>query len=122
MKRNGMTFNYYVNEDKRTIVCTITNCERSLIEKVRKRMGSHFGDYFRFRGDRSYIADKFVGKAKCNPLDTWDEQTGMDIARERALRKFNRAFNRELTDVIVRLEDLVPELDSLYKDEFYDED
>lgn len=32
----------------------------------------------------------FVGKAKCNPNDEWDEELGKKIARERAYRKIGR--------------------------------
>lgn len=110
-----MKITYYVNESKRTVVAVITNTEEALINKIRKSLKGGLNEFFAFKGYRSYMPDKFVGKAKCAPEDTWDEVYGKQLARERALEKYSRNFNRELADVHARAEELLDIVQDMYE-------
>ena len=67
---------YFVNEEKRTVVAKIT-------------------DYV--------VGDEYVtvtGKSKCHPDDEWDVKKGTKLARIRAIKKFNASKMRMLNDMI----------------------
>lgn len=106
----------YVNEEKRTCVVVISDCEGDVIRKIRKVFRAHFNEDFMFRGNSSFIAEKFIGKAKCAPEDTFDAAVGLELARERAFEKYNAAYDREVDRVVERLEDAVSAVAELYKD------
>ena len=50
------------------------------------------------------IPDTFIGKAKLNVAqgDTWNEETGSQLARERCLSKYHKAFDSRIA---IALED-----------------
>lgn len=67
---------YFVNEEKRTVVAKITDV---------------------------VIGDAYVtvtGKSKCHPEDEWDVKKGTKLARIRAIKKFNSSKMRVLNNMI----------------------
>ncbi len=81
---------YYVDEDKKTVVCVIETCneiERRLnkYELPHDYMGEVFPDVRRY-----------VGKAKCCPEDKWDESYGRKLAEYRAMMKRTKDVNNEV--------------------------
>jgi hypothetical protein len=60
---------YYVNPEKKTVVCVITIQD------------DYFGEIHRFEG-----------KAKCSPEDVFDENVGREIAQNRAFIKMKTHF------------------------------
>lgn len=85
------TTEYYVNKDKRVIVCVIKNSTYNALDFVSKS-GLHFS-----MREENYIRlmpTRFVGRAKCAPEDTFDEHTGKLIAFDRAKEKYDLSFIR----------------------------
>lgn len=111
-----MEIRYFVNAEKRTVVAVIVNAENDFQRKVRRRVDSRFADDFYFRGNRSFMPDKIVGKAKCAPEDVFDEMTGIQIARERALEKYDRIFNRELDFLLTKIYEMADSIKEFRKD------
>lgn len=104
-----------VNEAKRTCAVILTNCEADAIRKMRKATRQFNEDFF-IRGERSFIEDKYVGIAKCAPEDVFDAEVGLTLARDRAYKQYNRAFDNEIARVIDKMEDAIGRLEACYKD------
>ena len=85
MRQHGMEYEieYFVNEEKKVVVCKISNCMASLQCDMCKLGWPHHPDLF--------INDTFVGKARCSEDDTFDVETGKYIAYKRAVAKLNTA-------------------------------
>lgn len=79
---------YYVNEEKKIVVCKISDCSGALICDM-----CHKGWP---PTDEMIINDSFVGKAKCSSEDTFDVERGKRIARIRAYAKLARAKQKKL--------------------------
>ena len=80
--------NYYVNEEKQTVVCKLENCFNAVIcNMCHKGWPGH---------DALLINDTFIGKAKCAPEDTFDVLKGKQIAYNRAVTKFYNAKKKAL--------------------------
>jgi len=79
---------YYVNEAKRTVVCVISL-------------------------DGEYEIENFIGKAKCSPEDSWDEEKGKEIARLRAMIKVKSWVRKNKLDTIERIDWRIDQLQKL---------
>ena len=77
---------YYVNNDKRTVVCVLTCGEFSAMEFIEN--GGDFAPFVR----KAIMPTKFIGKAKCAPGDTFDENVGKTLAFTRAKTKFDKSL------------------------------
>lgn len=73
-----MTRDYYVNEEKKTVVCV-----------MRELYQDDFGEYF----------IKVVGKAKCCDKDVFNVKTGKSIAAHRAKIKLQKKKDKRLKDI-----------------------
>ena len=51
-----------------------------------------------------FMDDFYFGKAKLHPSDCWDEDYGMELAKERALNKYHKARARKLSEWINKFE------------------
>ena len=105
---------FYVNEDKRTVVCVIPYTGSMLIDFI----WEHFdwGDISMCDSISSIRKDlimprSFVGRAKCAAEDEWDEELGRKIAFSRAKDKCYKSFfkraNRFIQVVDARLGDMI---------------
>jgi hypothetical protein len=81
---------YFVNEEKRTVVCKLSGCFSALNCDI---------------CDRDYpphpaleIDNEFTGKAQCSPEDDFDIAVGKRIAYKRAVAKMIRAKRRALLE------------------------
>ena len=85
---------YFIDKEKRTIVCKITGCAniaRTRLNKLAPHF-DHYGDDY----ENFLIPNEFVGVAKCAPEDEWNEEFGMKLALNRAKRKRGIAINHAL--------------------------
>lgn len=83
---------YFIDEEKKVVVCKLTNCAGSLIcDMCHKDWPAH---------PAMEIADEFVGKAKLHPDDTFDIEKGKKIALRRATAKLAKAKARALQDFL----------------------
>lgn len=69
--------------------------------------------------EENTIRNKFVGVAKCHEEDSFDETTGMDIARRRMLIKYNKEKLAIVQAHIDRIEEILDKLED-YEDKIYD--
>lgn len=79
---------YYINEEKRTIVCVIT-----ATNDIFRRLAKY--------GLEDYYCDKkntyiYKGVAKCAPEDTWNVEYGKKLAEYRAACARKSHVNKEL--------------------------
>lgn len=75
--KSGIT--YYIDEEKRTVVCKLRGAMFDVIDNLLSRC-----NYVDFENDYT-MKDCYVGKAKCSPEDKWDKNAGKRIALCRAL-------------------------------------
>lgn len=110
IKRSDCKF--YINEDKRTIVCVIPDTKYLLDEFIRANNEFMYDNYIEW--ETLEMPHSFSGKAVCSVDDEWDEELGKTIAYARARRKlynsfFRRAnnyvniFDRQINDMISNL-------------------
>lgn len=78
---------YYVNPEKKTVVCVIT-----IQDDI-------FGDLLRFEG-----------KAKCSPEDAFDENIGRQIAQNRAFIKMKVHFLNQKRSARLAIADRIKDL------------
>lgn len=89
---------YYVNEEKRTVVCVLTSSEFDVLNYI----GKNHTCYFPMDEVKYIMPRKYVGIAKCSPEDTFDEHIGSVVAFDRAKFKYDKTFistmNRFMVD------------------------
>ena len=92
---------YYVNEEKRTIVCTIECSEWDAFDYLEKS-----DIVISVSGPRNTLykygkmPSKFVGIAKCAPGDKFDEHIGRLLAFNRAKGKYDHAFETRVVYLV----------------------
>lgn len=79
---------YFVDTEKKVVVCKLINCSNALICDMCHRGWPGYSNLL--------IEDTFIGKAKCSPEDTFDENIGKQIAHKRAVAKMFAAKERTL--------------------------
>lgn len=78
---------YYINKEKRTVVCKKTGCEFDIVNLIENISGCYTIPPEMSVKD-VLLNSTYTGIAKCNPEDKWDEEKGMEIARKRMLLKY----------------------------------
>lgn len=107
---------FYVDEEKRTVICVIPKTRDMLIDFIQDHFDFRDVDlshstYFRSMNDKLAMPNSFIGKAVCAAEDEWNEETGRMIAFSRAkdkcyksffkrANKFVQAIDRRLGDAI----------------------
>lgn len=107
---------FYVDEEKRTVICVIPRTRDMLIDFIQDHFDFRDVDlshstYFRSMNDKLAMPNSFIGKAVCAAEDEWNEETGRMIAFSRAkdkcyksffkrANKFVQAIDRRLGDAI----------------------
>lgn len=87
---------FFVNEEKRTVVCKIPDTEEKLLDFIEENFNFkdfHYDWALTGKGlNKMSLPRSFIGKAVCSEEDEWDEETGKMIAYSRAKDKFYKAF------------------------------
>ena len=84
----GFIEEYYVNENKKVVVCKLQYCENELIcDLCKKGWPGH---------EALLIQDTFIGKATCSDEDVFDVEKGKKIAFKRAYAKLTNAKKKTL--------------------------
>lgn len=89
--KSGIT--YYIDEEKRTVVCKLRGAMFDVIDNLLSRC-----NYVDFENDYT-MKDCYVGKAKCSPEDKWDKNTGKRIALCRALVAYYKDKDKMFMEV-----------------------
>lgn len=110
---------FVVDEDKRTIVCYITNTRdmfRDFVSDFHWALYSYMLDYSEKKEPFTLMPNRFVGVATCSPDDTWNEEFGKRLAFDRMKEKLHRSFfkraNWFVNEVDFTLNSLVTELNN----------
>ena len=113
IKRSDCKF--YINEDKRTIVCVIPDTKYLLDEFIKANNEFMYDNYIAW--ETLEMPHSFSGKAVCSDEDEWDEELGKTIAYARARRKmYNSFFRRANTYVNMfdkQINDMISNLNAL---------
>ena len=99
---------FYVNEDKRTIVCVIPNTKYMLEDFAKEHFKWNDFD-FDFGIDYDYmkslyLPNSFKGKAICAENDEWNEELGRMLAYSRAKDKCYKSFFKRANKLIQTLD------------------
>ena len=116
MNKNEV-YDYYVDEDKRTVVAVLTVPRTCVMEELCNVVNKGCGTHFIFEGvnfhDNMLVAGSYTGKAICHPGDEWDVKEGMRIAKLKAIRAYlndrdvlTKRLVRVFGDVADRVEDM----------------
>ena len=98
---------YYVNKEKKVVVAKMTGCSNGLACDMCRKGYPQIPAF--------EIANAFIGKAKCSPDDTFDEETGKKIAFKRAYKKYVMAKKKAVAAFLAENNKLVDELNDTVK-------
>lgn len=107
-----MEMKYYINKEKRVVVCVGDNCEDDAMIKVTKRDGNLAiaARYLMDRhGKKVWMKNRFVGKAYCSEDDEWDEEIGKSLAKERMMNAYVLAKAKKMREIADTLYDAAAE-------------
>ena len=97
---------FKVDKENRTVTCIMTTKEDFLSRIIRYGFAEEFGrlplDLNDLREDDLDVR-KYVGVAKCNPADEWDEEYGKQLAEYRAACKRKSDINQRIEDFCYRM-------------------
>lgn len=97
---------FYVNEEKRVVVCVINTTEDKLADDIWSI--THTFNPYDF--PCLEMKNRFVGRATCSPDDEWNTETGKLLAYKRAKHNFYTSYFKHLNKFVNAIED---ELDSI---------
>lgn len=86
-----MCIDYYINPEKRTVVCKISDVEHGVMEDLAR---NGYAPATPCVYECSLLKDSFTGKAKCSDTDVFDEEKGKRIAYKRAMVKYNKSRSK----------------------------
>ena len=96
-----MAIKYYTNPDKKQVHAVLKGCEFDAINKIDKFMCNN---NWCLTSNNYLMPNEFRAVAKCHPDDNFDETRGKDIAKERLMKKYYKAFDARIdkfrTDLI----------------------
>lgn len=104
---------YYVNEEKKTVICVAEDCEYDLLEELCPKFSSFslndkhiVSQSISSEAVDLFIDNKFTGKAKCDDSDIFDIEKGKTIARNKMRMKYNLAKLKKLISLRNSLDDI----------------
>lgn len=95
---------YFVNEEKKIVVCKFTHCRCALNHDMRVKGYPCHEDF--------EIDDVIIGKAKCSEEDTFDVEIGKKIAYKRAYAKMVEKKSKALAKFVERTNKSVADLNA----------
>ena len=91
---------YVVDKENKIVVCVLENCTNIPVIRLKKYLGRTFKLK---NADKYTIHESYRGIAHCAPDDTFDVETGKQLALKRAKMKrakaINNAINRFILDI-----------------------
>lgn len=103
---------FYVNEEKRTVVCVIPDTEDEVKEFIWSSLSDINGiNLYRTvsykLNEKLTLPNSFIGKAVCAPEDEWNEEVGRKLAFARAKNKLYTSFFKRATLFVRQLDEAV---------------
>jgi hypothetical protein len=116
-KKYALQLNIYTNPEKRTVVAKITNVHnvfRDILSDL--KLSRLITDELY---DKITIKDEYIGKAKCSPEDTFNNEVGIKLATMKAQLKYSAAVAKNLWTIERYIDDI---LDSakIEEDSYYE--
>lgn len=105
-------FVYFVNEKEKVVVCKKSGCANDVVKYVVDAMGMlNFTKDMSMHPDKLQLSDSYTGKAKCHADDAFDLEKGMQLARQRMLYNYNKAYFKQFRKVLNKVRfTVLPEL------------
>lgn len=85
---------YYVVPENRTVYAVLSNTKYDALNKIDKMMGDDF--CFCSYSKKYFMPNTFRARAVCDVADTWDEETGKMIAKEKLLSNYYRSLDKRI--------------------------
>ncbi len=100
---------FYIDEDKRTVVCVISNTADMLLDYLAERFDWKDFDLewaisYGPLHDKLKMPGSFRGKAVCNPEDEWKPELGRLIAFNKAKDKCYKSFFKRANLLVQRVD------------------
>lgn len=85
---------YFINENKKVVVCTINQTQYLFIEFVRENFKIWPGNIYEKCSfwHKLIMPNRFTGVARCSENDEWNPETGKLIAFSRMKDNLNKSF------------------------------
>ena len=112
---------FYVNEEKRTVICVIPHTREMLTEFIADHFRWENVNIWNATGGQLYRQDlkmpsSFTGKAICAPEDNWDVETGKLIAFSRAKDKCYKSFFKRANKLVQAIDARLGDMISMFND------
>ena len=92
-----------VIKDQGKIIACLSGCEYDAYNIIRKRLP----DYVAVCPEATAIKPMYKAVAKCHPDDTFDEEYGVKLARDRVIAKYNKDVKKVLSAFVIEVGDAV---------------
>lgn len=110
---------YYIDENKKTVICVAEDCEYDLINEICPKFSSFsvndkhiISQLIASEAVDLFIDNKFIGKAKCAESDIFDIEKGKIIARNKMRMKYNQSKFKKLLSLCNSLDNILSCLDT----------
>lgn len=111
--KNGnpdLSFVFYVNEKKGTVICKKSNCRDDVRNYIKKKLPEISINSFPEK--TISLKDNYIGKAKCHKMDKFILEDGMKYAQRRMLAKYYKDKYRVFCTITNDLRsNVLPEID-----------
>lgn len=98
-RKDNSKITYYIDENKRTIVCKLEGCRDDVIDWAAQHNSMFYTFAFVTNADKYTIDNTYKAKATCHVKDTWDVDKGKRIALCKVLKKYYEAKDRVLDKI-----------------------
>ena len=98
-RKDNSKITYYIDENKRTIVCKLEGCRDDVIDWAAQHNPMFYAFEFLTNADKYTINDTYKAKSTCHVEDTWDVEKGKRIALCKVLKKYYEAKDRVLDKI-----------------------
>ena len=114
---------FYVNEEKRTVVCVISETKNMLRDFIEEhcnfndvRIPRAIFNYWNDNDTMGIMPPSFMGKAVCAPEDKWNEETGRLLAYQRAKDKCYKSFFKRANRIIEIIDGRIEKMFIIFND------
>ena len=98
-RKDNSKVTYYINEDKKTVVCKLEGCKWDVADWAAQHSRMFYAFELPTYVDKYTINDTYKAKATCHPEDTWDVEKGKRIALCKVLKKYYEAKDRMMDKI-----------------------
>lgn len=92
-----------VIKDQGKIIACLTGCQWDAYNVIRKRLP----DCIAVCPEMVAIKPMYKAVAKCHPDDSFDEDYGVKLARDRVIAKYNKDMQKVLSNFVIEVGDAV---------------